>query len=110
MSDCGTAPSRAWRGRSRRRRCRSSHPFAGGLCRRPDFVVFTGALVVASAVCYFVVLVLVFGRTLRAVLWNSDAASPLVFARTVAREPLGSVVLGKISYATTLWFDLLVRA
>jgi hypothetical protein len=79
------------------------------MTRRPDLSTMTGGSVVAGAMSYLVVLVLVFPRTVHAVLWNSDAASPLVFARTVGREHLGAVVLGKISYASTLGFDLVVR-
>ena len=50
-----------------------------------------------------------FERTSHAVLWNSDAASPLILASELGRRPLGPVVLGKISYASTLGFDLLTR-
>jgi hypothetical protein len=68
-------------------------------------------LPLAAVVVYVALLVERFGRIATAVYTNSDAASPLVIAECLSARDCGHgpVVLGQISYATTLWFDVLTR-
>ncbi len=62
----------------------------------------------AGAAAYAALFTLSFGHVLEAVYSNSDAASPPVIAQCLlATRCGGHVVLGQISYFTTLWFDLL---
>jgi hypothetical protein len=66
----------------------------------------------AGLAAYAVLLGLGFGRLVDAVFSNSDAASPAVLADCLSARVCGHgrVVLGQISYYTTLWFDLLTRS